>query len=559
MIQGVVELFKSKYFKGQEEKMSHFYANWESSKARKASLIEMLGGEEYKFEIKVNEEMLSQIFPNCFSLMSIFCAAAGTTVSVEEIANNRMVGGRKMSRFLLANRTKLPARQYLPSSSIRREIGFDGYGLENFFQSFYEKVAGTKTEEMVISANYIDILSCGHVSGENSCYTQSVFRSDIYNHGQYSAAPHIFADDENTLIAYVLNPAGNKFLKRVWVHVNEDRDRFIIGRPYGNFGDYAMSQLYRELEGLCGDSNPANWTYRSGVCDYLSRGRENVSYNHDYDNLFYTGDTARFVFKKRDCRTRTLRINNHTSFKCIRCGRDNDHLDGSGLCYECTDVIEYGSRCQICGERHSELIEFNGRIFCPSCASQVEGYEKLCDRCSQPYTAVGRGGRITDFRTVCPECYEAAIVRDRERREAERQRERDREAARQRERERVMGTPPTVPEMILEYARIHGEPEWMRDVHTADLMRYAGSWRTVRTPADEMAYAIELEPLVMEYGPDPGMAQMEPRMLTITNRTLRELANEAYEAGRDLLELGPLTVNVAHRDLSNFDLADMRV
>ena len=559
MISGVVELFKTKYFKGSEEKMVNFYANWEQSKQKKSKLIELLGGEEHKFEITITEETLSSIFPVCFEVIRDICANAGHLVTDTEIATNRMNNGRKLSRFLIGKRDELRIQRYLPNRNVRQEVGFDGYGIEGFMQSFYEKVAGAKSEEIVISANYIDILSCGHVSGENSCYTQSIFRERVYNHGQYSVAPHIFANDENTLIAYSLNEAGNKFTKRVWIHVNEERDRFIIGRTYGNFGDFALTALYREMEMLCGDPNPSAWTFRSNLSDYLSRSRELVRYDHDCDNLFYSGDSARFSFKKRDCKTRNLLIKTHYEASCIACGRDHDHVDGSGLCYECADSLEYGLRCQVCGKRDGSLIEWNGRRFCEGCADQVEGYETQCAVCGEMYPEVGR--YVSGYGSSCPACFEAAEVRLRTEREArqrryeeQRQREREAEAARRYQ-------DPTTPGSVPAYARRLTPTELTAHYHDeAYLIEEAIRQRYApRRPQEERVYLFPTridEPFVA----DPmDEAVLQSTVTTMTSRDFQEYVGRLMQQNIERFEMGEIVANLQARDLTNFDLAEMRI
>lgn len=568
MISGVVELFKTKYFKGSEEKMVNFYANWEQSKQKKSKLIELLGGEEHKFEIKITEETLSSIFPVCFEVIRGICANAGHLVTDTEIATNRMNNGRKLSRFLIGKRDELRIQRYLPNRNVRQEIGFDGYGIEGFMQSFYEKVAGAKSEEIVISANYIDILSCGHVSGENSCYTQSIFRERVYNHGQYSVAPHIFANDENTLIAYSLNEAGNKFTKRVWIHVNEERDRFIIGRTYGNFSDFALTALYREMEMLCGDPNPSAWTFRSNLSDYLSRSRELVRYDHVYDNLFYSGDSARFSFKKRDCKTRNLLIKTHYEASCIACGRDHDHVDGSGLCYECADAIEHCHRCQVCGERYGSLIEWNGRRFCEGCADQVEGYETQCAVCGNMYPEVGC--YVGGYGNSCPACFRAAEERLRVEREArlrryeeQRQRERAAESAAARHYQES-----TTPDHVLEYARSLHEDSW-REV-PLDTDRFYDRMARVANPADiefnragaraqeERVYAFPSR-VDESFVFDPmDEAVLQSTITTMTSRDFQEYVRSCVENNINIAFLGGNPINVAHRDLANFDLAEAR-
>ena len=57
MIQGVVEKFQKKYFKNDASKMGCFHANWERSKAAKANLFDLLGGEEVKVTVEIDNQM----------------------------------------------------------------------------------------------------------------------------------------------------------------------------------------------------------------------------------------------------------------------------------------------------------------------------------------------------------------------------------------------------------------------------------------------------------------------------------------------------------------------
>lgn len=566
MIQGVVELFKEKYFKGQEEKMVNFFANWERSKAKKSKLIEMLGGEEKVIEIKITEESIVQMFPYTFDVIRAVCSNAGEQINDAQIIANRTASGRKLSRFLIANRDKLRIQRYLPNMTVRREIGFDGYGVDTFMKCFYEKIAGLKSESLVISANYIDILSCGNVSGENSCYTQSIFRSSIDNHGQYSVAPHVMAEDENTLIAYVLHPSGTKFLKRIFVHVNDERDRFILGRPYGNFGNYAMTALYREMESLCGDPDPSNWTFKQDKDSYLSRGNSYVRYSHDQDNLFYTGDTAAYIFKNRNAKSNSLLIKNRWDIKCIACGCETDHTDGSGMCYECTDAIERGSRCSYCGNRSRDLIEHQGDFYCQQCAGRVEGAEAVCPDCGETFTEVFEYCEtINEY--VCSGCHTRRAEERRARLEAERAARREREA-------RYATTSGTrmeavSPEYILEYARrmpTELTAHWYDEgSHIEDAMRYAAqeALRPARgaRPQEERVYAFPTSvDARLVYGPEEAPQRFEDvTAVTMTSRDFQEYVRRCVENNLEVAFLGGEPVNVAHRDLTNFDLAEMRI
>lgn len=564
MIQGVVELFKEKYFKGSEEKMVNFFANWERSKAKKSKLIEMLGGEEKVIEIKITEESIVQMFPYTFDVIRAVCSNAGELIDDAQIIANRTSSGRKLSRFLIANRDKLRIQRYLPNMTVRREIGFDGYGIDTFMKCFYEKIAGLKNESLVISANYIDILSCGNVSGENSCYTQSIFRSSIDNHGQFSAAPHVMAEDENTLIAYVLHPSGTKFLKRIFVHVNDERDRFILGRPYGNFGNYAMTALYREMESLCGDPDPSNWTFRQDRDSYLSRGNNYVKYNHDYDNMFYTGDTASYVFKNRNAKTDSLLIKNRWDIKCIACGCGTDHVDGSGMCYECTDAMERGSRCSYCGDRSRNLVEFHGRSCCSHCAGRVEGLEAVCPDCGDTFTEVFEYcDAIGHY--VCSGCRTRRTEERRARLEVERAARREREV-------RYATTSGTrteavSPEYILEYARrmpTELTAHWHDDgSHIEDAMRYVAgeALRPARAARhqEERVYAFPTrvdEPFVV----DPmDEAVLQSTLTIMTSRDFQEHVGRLMQQNIERFEMGEIVANLQARDLTNFDLAEMRI
>lgn len=559
MIQGVVELFKEKYFKGQEEKMVNFFANWERSKAKKSKLIEMLGGEEKVIEIKITEETIAQMFPYTFDVIRAVCSNAGEQVTTEQIIANRTASGRKLSRFLIANRDKLRIQRYLPNMTVRREIGFDGYGIDTFMKCFYEKIAGLKSESLVISANYIDILSCGNVSGENSCYTQSIFRSDVFNHGQYSAAPHVMAEDENTLIAYVLHPSGTKFLKRIFVHVNDERDRFILGRPYGNFGNYAMTALYRELESLCGDPDPSNWTFRQDRDSYLSRGNRYVRYNHDEDNLFYTGDTAAYIFKNRNAKTDSLLIKNRWDIKCIACGCGTDHIDGSGMCYECTDAIERGSKCSYCGDRHRGLVEFRDGFYCQQCAGRVDGLEAVCPDCGDTFTeAFQYCAAVRDY--VCSGCHTRRTEERRARLEAERA------THEVRWHESMVITPETV----LEYARRMPTgltgcwSDEASHIEDAIRQRYAATeaLRPARAtrPQEEIVYAFpsRIDAGFM-FGPEEAPERFEDTVTTMTSRDFQEYVGRLMQQNIERFEMGEVVANIQARDLTNFDLAEMRI
>lgn len=420
MIQGVVELFQKKYFKNDAGKMTNFFANWEKSKTAKTSLFEMLGGEEHSFSTTVTPDIVAEMFPVAFGIIRDMAYAVDNIVLTnEQIFTNRTASGRKVSRYILGNKGKIQAsgRKFLPKRDLHSELGYDGYGFDSFIKTVYEKIAAAKSEKIVISANYIDILSAGHVSGENSCYCQSIFRKDATSHGQFSLAPHIFAEDKNTMIAYVLSDDKTKYQKRVWIHVNEERDRFIIGRLYGNWSQHSITALYRKMEQLCGDSEASNWVFRTNVSNYLSRGQDRVEYNHSRDNMFYTGDTAVYCFKKRNAETRRLKMFVPTKIDCIRCGESHDHVDGSGLCWDCADQVAHGSRCSICSNRGRDLIEFNGVSFCEECAPRVEGYATECPECNQMYTEIGVRDRV-DNRYLCPHCYEVITERRRVEREA---------------------------------------------------------------------------------------------------------------------------------------------
>ena len=505
MIQGVVELFQRKYFKNDAGKMTHFFENWERSKVAKASLFEMLGGEEHSFSTAVTPDNVADMYPTAFGIIRDMAYTVDNTcvLTNEQIFTNRTASGRKVSRFILGNRDKIQAsgRKFLPNRNLYGELKYEGYGLDSFIKTVYEKIAATKSEEIVISANYVDILSAGHVSGENSCYCQSIFRSEVTSHGQYSLAPHIFAEDKNTLIAYVLSDDKTKFNKRVWIHVNEERDRFIIGRLYGNWGQHSLINLYRKMEQLCGDSDASNWVFRSNVSSYLSRGSDRVEYNHSQDNMFYTGDTAVYCFKKRNATTNRLKMVVPTKINCIRCGEEHDHVDGSGMCWDCTDQVAFGSRCQICNNRGRDLIEFNGILFCEECAPRVEGYATECPECHQMYTEIGVRDRV-DSRYLCPHCYEVVTERrriEREAFEAELRRIRERQAADRESRS----------------------------------VRFREALRAVYDMPMEFTSTVE----VPEY---------------------REFSRGLGTATPDIATIAGVAVNIAMRDLDTFDLAQLR-
>lgn len=339
----------------------------------------------------------------------------------DNLTNTDIVGntfnGRKLSRYIIKNKAKISNVAYIIEREIVQcELGLYTKNLELFFKTFYEKVAALKDEKIVLSANYIDILSAGNVSGENSCYAQSIFRDKVTHHGAYSLAPHVFAQDGQTLIAYVLRDGGKKFSKRVWVHVNEARDKFVIGRKYGNWGEMSLKALYRAIEGLLGEPDANGWYVRTDVGDYFHNGRIGFSYTErdcfsDMGWSFYTEDTASYYFYKKGT-TSPFVLDIPAMVGCISCGCENNYLEGSGMCYDCAVKFRHSRRCRYCdSERNLQL--FNGEVYCPQCAHEVRGLEKTCSQCEGSFTDVGY---YYDGRVWCSTCYHARLEEIREER-----------------------------------------------------------------------------------------------------------------------------------------------
>lgn len=424
MIQGVVEKIKEVYFAGQDSKMDFFMENWESSKKSKARLIELLGGEEHTIDITMDADAICETFPHCFAKVKRMVQLINGTTEVpsnDDIVKNTF-DGKKLSRFIIKNKDKVTGYKNLISFyHIQHEIGICTEDIERFFRTFCEKVAAMKSEKVVLSVNYIDILSAGNVSGENSCYALSIFRDRFTRHGAYSLAPHAFAQDSNTLIAYVPHPNGKKFSKRVWVHINNENDRFAIGRLYGNWGSNTLKILYREIEKILGEQNSSNWNRRSDIGGYLSGDVISFTNEDDfqeYGRPFYCGDSAAYIFRKIGSDS-SFYMDTPCRVPCMSCGSDHGHLEGSGMCYDCTRELRRGRICDYCGEEHSNMSRHAGHSYCPRCVYQVHGIAKTCSQCHNEFTSSGnmRGGEIW-----CPTCYEA-------RRAAEREARRDRELA----------------------------------------------------------------------------------------------------------------------------------
>ena len=363
---------------------------------------------------------------------------------------------------------------------VRCEIGISTTSLETFFKTFYEKIASLKEEELILSVNYVDILSCGHVSGANSCYCQSIFRERSTDHGAYSLAPHIFAQDSVTLIAYTFAKGGDKFAKRVWVHINEARDKFIIGRTYGNWSDYALKILYREIEKLCGETDAAAWNIRTGVESYLHSHRELVSILHpdlfeDEGWPIYNGDTAAYFLRKKGTSSPFV-LDIPARIPCVMCGEDHNYLEGSGMCYGCVNNFKRTRSCSVCGSECDGIQIHDGTSYCPRCAHRVRGLVKTCRVCNKTFTE--RGEYLDDV-LHCSACYDSYYARRDAQRAAERRARQERdEAARRTESSYRYAT--HVPEGYTMRAEI---PDIFTG-HIADAQRYAADqpvsrWRTI--------------------------------------------------------------------------------
>jgi len=435
MIQGVVEKIKEVYFAGQDSSMDFFMKNWEESKEAKAGLIELLGGEELVIEINMDEEAIEGTFPNCFSkikqMLRYIEPEDYMHLTATDIIKNTF-NGRKLSRYIIKNKAKISSVSYIiERDSVNRELSVYTRNLELFFKTLYEKIAALKSEKVVLSANYIDILSAGNVSGENSCYAQSIFRDKMTNHGAYSLAPHTFAQDGQTLIAYVLRDNGKKFSKRVLVHINGARDKFVIGRKYGNWGESSLKALYRVIEGLLGEPDTSGWYLKSEIGSYFENQRIDFRYTendvfNDVGRPFYSGDTASYYFYKKNSSSR-FRMTIPALVGCISCGCEHSYPEGSGMCYDCAVKFRRSRRCSYCdSERNLQV--FNGVAYCPECAHEVRGLPKTCSQCDGSFT---EAGFYYDDRVWCSTCYNARMeeIREERRRISE---ERDR-----RERERL--------------------------------------------------------------------------------------------------------------------------
>jgi hypothetical protein len=225
------------------------------------------------------------------------------------------------------------------------------------------------------------------------------------------------------MIAYVLKDNGKKFSKRVWVHVNEARDKFVIGRKYGNWGDVSMKALYRAIEGLLGEPDANGWYLRSEVCSYFDNDRIGFRYTErdrfgDMGYPFYCGDTAAYYFYKKSSPSPFV-LDIPATADCIACGSDHNYPEGSGMCYDCAVKFRRSRRCNFCDSEH-DLQVFNGVKYCPSCAHRVVGLEKTCFKCKGTFTESGAtyGGDVW-----CEPCLESFLEeerRERRRREEER-------------------------------------------------------------------------------------------------------------------------------------------
>lgn len=324
--------------------MDNFYAAWEKSKKAKAGLRELLGGEEYRFTYKTSPVEIESKYRSAFFAVRVMSRGSNLInkdgfISTEDIINNK-VKGRKISRHIIKSKI---VPEYMPCVLDGKGLGAAGESTEtlltteDFFREFYEKISAERECEVVLSTNFIDIISAGNLSGAESCYSMSVFRDKITDHGGTSSAPFAYAQDGQTLIAYVKHPKHPRYLSRVFVHIDSERDMFIVGRPYGNMSENMMLMIARVIEELLG-TTPSQWKIRWDVEDYIAKC---VGFKHrGASDLLYQYDNASLMLKRKYGNDKYFRLTMPSTIPCIRCGEDHNCNEGSGMCRSCVKEIE---------------------------------------------------------------------------------------------------------------------------------------------------------------------------------------------------------------------------
>lgn len=249
MRETVLSMIQKGYF-SDGMTMDNFYTAWEKSKKAKAGLRELLGGEEYRFTYKTSPVEIESKYRSAFFAVRVMSRGSNLInkdgfISTEDIINNK-VKGRKISRHIIKSKI---VPEYMPCVLDGKGLGAAGESTEtlltteDFFREFYEKISAERECEVVLSTNFIDIISAGNLSGAESCYSMSVFRDKITDHGGTSSAPFAYAQDGQTLIAYVKHPSCIKEIEKM-ANSEQDCDEFYVNPSFaGNWPTVELNSV----------------------------------------------------------------------------------------------------------------------------------------------------------------------------------------------------------------------------------------------------------------------------------------------------------------------------
>lgn len=255
-------------------------------------------------------------------------------------------------------------------------------------------------KNVCISWNYYDFLTMSQGNSWKSCH-------DIYDVGCYSSGCLSYAEDDVSLIVYMLpddykdynQPLWNiPKVKRQMFHIFDDGRAFIQARLYPDdqtdhgYGcdfssykewremmqdiiskAYGKPNLWKNIRGN-GEITKYTWNYGTHYTDYTHYENCNLSYACDEDEIGV--------------------INIGHDPHCPSCG--NEHNDSE--CCTCEDCRERKITCEDCGQRvrEDDAYYIDGYYYCRNCVTYCEYHERYEHAAEDDMTYIDEYGRVCD-------------------------------------------------------------------------------------------------------------------------------------------------------------------